>query len=311
MRRLLLALLLLAAPATAQEMVAVRPLVVVDNPSLLLGDLFTGAGPRATVVIGAAPPPGRRLVVEAAQLAALARHHGLAWRPLGTHERSIIERPGRAIALNEVQEALRADLLRLGLDAEAELELTGFLAPMVPPTALPSLTLEGPSFEASTGRFAATLTIMAEGIATQRQRLIGRAMPTQPAVVAARRLALGDVLRPADVRLVRLRAERLRPGAAETLDQVLGLQLRRPLAEGLPLLTADLAPPAVVTKNALVVMLLESPGLSLSVQGRAMESAAQGGLVPVMNLESRAVVEAQAIGPGRVRVAMGAVPVLR
>ena len=152
-------------------------------------------------------------------------------------------------------------------------------------------------------------------LAVYRRRWLRQRFPCvlrRAALWQFRALQRGElVLRPADVRLVRLRAERLRPGAAETLDQVLGLQLRRPLAEGLPLLTADLAPPAVVAKNALVVMLLESPGLSLSVQGRAMESAAQGGLVPVMNLESRAVVEAQAIGPGRVRVAMGAVPVLR
>jgi flagella basal body P-ring formation protein FlgA len=34
-------------------------------------------------------------------------------------------------------------------------------------------------------------------------------------------------------------------------------------------------------------------------------------MVPVMNLASRAVVEGQVIGPGRVRVALGAVPMQR
>ena len=44
----------------------------------------------AKVVIGAAPAPGRRLVVEPAQLLALARRHNLAWQPLSTGERSIL-----------------------------------------------------------------------------------------------------------------------------------------------------------------------------------------------------------------------------
>ncbi len=305
------ALLLLAGPAWAQEMVTVKPVAVVDSATLHLGDIFAGVGAREAVVVGTAPAPGRRLVVEAAQLAALARHHGLVWRPLMAGERSIIERPGRPVPQEEVAELLRAELLRLGLPAESELDLSGFAAPLVPLTALLNLGLEGLSYDAAQGRFATTLVVMAEGQPTLRLRVAGRAMPTLPVVVATRRLALGDVLRAADLRLVRLRAERVRPGTAETAEHLVGQQLRRPLAEGLPVMLGDLGPPAVVARNALVVMTLEAPGLSLTMQGRALDNAPQGGLVQVMNLESRAVVEAQAIGPGRVRVAMGAVPVIR
>jgi flagellar basal body P-ring formation protein FlgA len=308
---LLLVVPLAATPAMAQEVVTAKPVSVVDAPVLRLGDIFAGAGAREDVVIGAAPAPGHRLVVEPAQLLALARRYGLVWRPLSASERSVIERPGRAMPAAEVSEALRADLLRLGMDPEAELDLGAFLPPVVPPSALPQLTIEGLGYDPASGRFTATLVVMAEGVSTQRLRLAGRALPTVPVVVATRRLALGDVLRAADLRQTRMRAERVRPGAAETPEQVLGQQLRRPLAEGLPVMTADLGPPAVVAKNALVVMLLEAPGLSLTMQGRALDSAPRGGVVPVMNLESHAVVEAQAIAPGQVRVVMGAVPVQR
>jgi flagella basal body P-ring formation protein FlgA len=289
----------------------VKPAVVIDSPTLHLGDIFAGAGARADVVVGTSPAPGRRLVVEAPQLAALARIHGLAWRPLMAGERSIIERPGRPVPQDEVLELLRAELLRLGMPAESDLELPNFAAPLVPVSALLNLGLEGLVFEAAQGRFAATLVVLAEGQPSQRLRIAGRAMATAPVVVATRRLGLGDVIRAADVRLTRLRVERVRPGAAETPDQVIGQQLRRPMTEGLPVMTGDLGPPPVVSKNALVVMTLEAPGLSLTVQGRALADAPQGGVVQVMNLESNAVVEAQAIAPGRVRVAMGAVPVIR
>ncbi len=311
MQRFLLALLLLAAPAAAQEFATTRPLAVVDGPLITLGDIFAGAGTREAVVVGSSPPPGRRLVVEAAQLQALARHHGLAWRPFTANERCVIERPGRALPQAELLEVLRSALLEAGMAPEAELELAGFTPPMLPATALPQLLVEGLSFDATSGRFTAALVITAAATPSQRLRLAGRALPTQPAMVAARRLALGDVLRAADLRQTRLRADRIRPGTAESPEQVVGQQLRRPLAEGTAVQTADLAPPNVVAKNALVTMLLEAPGLSLAIQGRALADAAQGGLVQVMNLESRAVVEAQATGPGRVRVAMGSVPVLR
>jgi flagella basal body P-ring formation protein FlgA len=150
--------------------------------------------------------------------------------------------------------------------------------------------------------------VLADGAGTQRMRLAGRAVQTVPVVVATRRLALGEVLGPQDVRLTRLRAERVRPGQAQQIAQVMGQELRRPMAIEQGFALVDLGPPSIVQKNALVTLQLESPGISLSVQGRALESAARGANVPVMNLSSRNIVEGVAIAPGRVRVAMGTIP---
>jgi flagella basal body P-ring formation protein FlgA len=309
--RALVILLLLALPAAAQELAGPRPLAVIEDATLRLGDIFEGAGPRAGQAIGAAPAPGRRLVIEAAQLAALARAHGLAWRPLSAQERVVVERPGQVLPREEIAATLRAELLRLGLDPEAELDLGPLSPPMVPPGPARHLAAEGASLDPTTGRFGATLVVMADGMPMLRLRIAGRAVPTLPVVVATRRLALGDVVGAGDARLVRLRAERVRPGAAERLDQVLGQQLQRPLGGEMPFQRGDLAAPALVGRNTLVTMVVEAPGISLTAQGRALEAGPRGGLVPVMNLGSRTVVEGQVTGPGRVRVTMGAAPLRR
>ena len=309
--RLLAAMLFLATPAMAQEFAATRPLATVEDPTLRLGDIFEGAGPRAELSIGASPAPGRRLVLEVPQLTAIARLHRLGWRPASPHERVVVERPGRPVPRAEIEALLRDDLHRLGMEPEAELDLGALLLPLVPPAAPAQLGAEGVSFDPASGRFGATLVVMAEGMAVQRLRLSGRATPTLVAMVATRRLAIGEVIGPRDVRMQRLRADRVRAGTAELPDQVVGLQLHRPLAAEAPVFTADLGPPAIVERNALVTLVLEAPGLSLSAQGRALEAAPRGGLVPVMNLASRAVVEGEVVGPGRVRVAMGATPLRR
>jgi flagella basal body P-ring formation protein FlgA len=57
-----------------------------------------------------------------------------------------------------------------------------------------------------------------------------------------------------------------------------------------------------VERGQTVTMLYEAPGLTLTAQGRAMEAAPRGTLVPVMNLSSRVVVQAEVVAPGRVRV---------
>jgi flagella basal body P-ring formation protein FlgA len=57
-------------------------------------------------------------------------------------------------------------------------------------------------------------------------------------------------------------------------------------------------------------MLLDSPGIVLTAQGKAMDSGAVGERIRVMNPVSRAVIEADVIGADRVRVSPGALPLM-
>lgn len=309
LRRAILMLPALALPARAEDAPPVpRPLAVAEDAMLRLGDLFENAGRLAGQAVGAAPAPGRRMILDAANLAAIARRHGLAWRPLSGEERCIVERPGRPVPRDEIEAMVRLELARLGAEGEAEIELPGFAPPLVPVASAPELALEAAYYDGGTRRFAATLVVAAEGMPTLRQRIAGRALPTVPVVVAARRIAVGEIVRPGDIEERRVRAERVRPGTAQRAEDVIGRQARRPVGSDLPFMLMDLVAPVVVAKNQPVLMLLDAPGLTLTAQGRALDSAAMGEVVPVMNLASRSVVEAEAIGRGRVRVRAGAVP---
>ena len=209
-RRLLFALpvglLALQGKARAQT-VAVRSHTLVEDQVIRIADIFEGSS-RGDVVVGAAPNPGQRFVIEASQLAGIARRFNVEWRPMSGSERSVIERPGQALSREAAIEVLRAELLGLGLPADAELELAAFSPPILPLNALPRLSAEGGNYENASNRFAATLIVMADGMPSVRMRVTGRAIATAPAIVATRRLAVGDVVGPQDAKLVQLRAER-------------------------------------------------------------------------------------------------------
>ncbi|WP_439595624.1 flagellar basal body P-ring formation chaperone FlgA [Falsiroseomonas sp.] len=302
MRILPLLLLALAQPALAQELATLRPFATVEEATVRLDDLFEGLGARGATPLGPAPAPGQRLVVEAAQLVAIARRNNIPWRPTGGADRVVLDRPGRALAREEVLEALRIALRPQGVEEEAELELQAFNPPLIPPAAFPQITVEQAVFDPATQRFGASLAVLADGMATQRLRLAGRAVTTLPMLVATRRMAVGEVVQAEDVRLQRVPAAQLRPGAANSPEQAVGQALRRPAAPGQPLMMVNLSQPLVVERGSTVTMQYDIPGLAVTAQGRAMEGAARGALLPVMNLGSRIVVEARAIGPGRVRV---------
>jgi flagella basal body P-ring formation protein FlgA len=86
------------------------------------------------------------------------------------------------------------------------------------------------------------------------------------------------------------------------------MQLRRPVSAGQPLAAGDLQRPALVQRRGNVQIVLESAGLLLTAQGVAMETGGAGDQVRVLNPVSHAVMLAEVIGPGRVRVAPGSVP---
>jgi flagellar basal body P-ring formation protein FlgA len=97
---------------------------------------------------------------------------------------------------------------------------------------------------------------------------------------------------------------------AHDAAEAIGLQLRHQLAAGQPLTLSDLMRPALVRRGATVLVELESPGITLTAQGQALDTGSVGERIRVLNPISRAVLVAEVIGPDRVRVAPGAAPLV-
>ena len=149
--------------------------------------------------------------------------------------------------------------------------------------------------------------MIAEGVTA---RIVGRVYETIEAPVAAGRLLAGMILGPADMRLARVRAGLVRTEIARLPGQAIGKALRHTVPAGQPLPLADLQPPALVQKGGLVLMQLQSPGLTLTSQGQALEPGALGERIRVLNPASRAVIDAHVIGPGQVRIEPGSAPIV-
>jgi len=307
----LLIALALAGPIHTATLHAatLRPITTLAAPVVRLADLFDGLMADGTVVLGPGPAPGGRIVVEAAQLAAIARQFGVDWRPVG-QERAVLERPGRLLPREDVLAALRTALVGVGAPGDGDLDLPGYAAPLVPAEATVKTEVEQMDYDATTGRFVAMLSVAAEGMLTQRQRVAGTMHEMAEVPVPLRRLAPGTVLRAGDIHTARVRLATLRGEVARGAEQVVGMALRRTVLPGQALALADLSRPMAVAKGARVTMQLVAGGLSLTGHGQALESGALGDRIQVLNPASRAVLEVEVVGPDRVRVTAGSAPIM-
>lgn len=82
-------------------------------------------------------------------------------------------------------------------------------------------------------------------------------------------------------------------GGVADPDQIVGMEARKALFAGRPILLADVGNPAVVERNQIVQLVFSRFGLLIKTDGRAMDRAAPGEMIRVMNLESRSLVTAK------------------
>lgn len=91
-------------------------------------------------------------------------------------------------------------------------------------------------------------------------------------------------------------------GGVSDAHSLIGQEARVNIYAGRPILPTDIGPPAMVERNAIVLLLYTSGGLLITTEGRALDRAGLGEFVRVMNLSSRVVVVGKVRADGQIEV---------
>ncbi len=129
---------------------------------------------------------------------------------------------------------------------------------------------------------------------------------TVEALVYTRSLAAGETIAAEDVAYAPVQAH-LRPADAPAdVDGVIGKAAKRPLRAGAAVGARDFASPRLIAKDDVVAVAFASGGITLTLQGKALNHAAFGEPVQVRNPQSNKIIQAVATGPGAAVVGAGA-----
>ncbi|PLL14619.1 flagella basal body P-ring formation protein FlgA [Tabrizicola sp. TH137] len=120
-------------------------------------------------------------------------------------------------------------------------------------------------------------------------------------LVATRAIPAQTVLTPEDIAVVAAAI----PGALSDPAEAVGQATRRIIYPGRPILGADLGPPVMVARNALVRLEFRRGGLHIAAEGRALDEGALGAAIRVMALGSRSVLQGVVAAEGLVLVEGG------
>ncbi len=117
-------------------------------------------------------------------------------------------------------------------------------------------------------------------------------------VIAAGTIRGLSLIMPSDVAL----ADGDTPGALSAIEDAVGMEARVNLYPGRPIRPGDLRAPAIVERNEIVTLRYEQGGLLILAEGRALDRAAAGEPLRVLNLDSRNTISGVASARGLVTV---------
>lgn len=283
--------------------VSLNPDAMVSSDRIRLGDLFTDLGAQGKREIGPAPAPGRSVVYDAGYLTRLAHSYQVDWQPAPGESQVVITRATRTIGATEIRAALTEAMTRRVSSGRLQIELDDRGAPIqLPAEARVDVTVENLYFPPAQTRFSAELVLSNESGVFRRVPVAGRALTFIEVPVLSRRVSPGDVITPADITWIEAPTSQLASDVAISEGDLVNRTPRRSLGVQTPVSLRDIQAQRLITKGALVTMVLQAPNMLLTTQGRAMQDGARGEMIRVVNTQSNRTVDAVVVNYNQVSV---------
>lgn len=308
MKKLLVAVAMTAFMINSAHAASPRSESAVSGDVVTVGDVFDGVTHDADYALAPAPAYGKTLTLGVHDLRRISDAFNLGWQASDGFAQTVIRRAGRSIGSGAIEAALQGKLAEALPGRKFEMQLHDrSLALHLPEGAGADIAVSSLKYDLARGEFHAQVAAGA-GESALRRAVSGRIFPVTSVPVLLNPLHQGDVISERDIDYIDVRTGDLGANVIADAQKLVGMSPRRGLQPLKPLTASDIVPPVVVKKGDIVTMTLQSASLSLTVQGKALESGAAGETVRVLNTASGQAVEAVVTGPRAAAVRAPAQP---
>lgn len=285
------------------EAATLKPLAVVNDEVVRVGDLFSDAGEKADVVIGNAPAVGSDITLSARTLLRVAAAHGVQWTPQSASEQVIVRREAHTISPLELQDVVKAALNKQGLSSEYSVTLNELRSALVLPANLPA-TAEVVNLSYTPGRDFFTATVAAPSAAqpVKTINVSGTVEKTLQIPVLKSSVRAGEIIGSTDLEWVDIAERVLMPDTITDADDLIGKTPARQIALNKPIRAKEVTNPQLVGRGDDITIIFKAGGMQLTAKGKAMQNGAEGDLVRVVNASTNRSVTAMVSGDRTVEV---------
>lgn len=287
MKKLLMAVAMTAFIVNSAQAAEPASEVALQADVVTVGDVFPGVTHDANYVLSPAPAYGKTMTLSASDLKRISDAFNLGWQPVSALTQTTIRRASQDIGADKITAALQSALAQK-LDGQ-KFEATPSernISMHVPENVAADVTVSDLRYDLARGEFSAMLTA-----GTEEKAVTGRLIPVTSVPVLKAQLQKGALITAEDLDYVDVRNSDLSANVLVSADQLIGMSPRRSLAALKPIASSDVSSPVVVKKGEIVTMVLQNSEMTLTTQGKALESGAVGETVRIINPSSGQSVE--------------------
>ena len=285
------------------ESLTLRDRIMVDDDVVRLGDLFQESLSDGDVAVAQSPKAGQTLTLDARFLQQVARAYRLSWKP-AKYQKVTIGRMSQRITAPMVRDAIAVAVQeRMGSANDLDIALDGGDLELDLPTDVEnSVSVSAINFDPHSNRFAAILVAPADGPPVIQRNVFGTVYEMAQIPVPKRLISAGDIIAADDLEWQPVHLTRLSGNSLTDAEQLIGRMAKRPLKAGQILRQSDVAVSPVIRKNDLIRLVVKTGQMTLSVQGKALQDAALGQTVRVVNVNSNRQLTGTVIDAGTVAI---------
>ncbi|WP_119301938.1 flagellar basal body P-ring formation chaperone FlgA [Dongia deserti] len=281
-----------------------RERIMVDGDVVRLGDLFQESLSDGDVAVAQAPKVGQTLSLDARFLQQVARAYRLNWKPSSKYQKITIGRVSQRVTAPMVRDAVAVAVQeRIGSSSDLDIVLDGGDLELDLPTDVEnSVAVSAINFDPNSNRFAAILVAPADGPPIIQRNVFGTVYEMAQIPVPKRLISAGETIVAEDLEWQAVHLTRLSGNSLTDAEQLIGRMAKRPLKAGQILRQSDVAVSPVIRKNDLIRLVVKTGQMTLSVQGKAMQDAALGQSIRVINVNSNRQLSGTVIDAGTVAI---------
>ncbi len=291
---------LMAGPIAAAPIL--KPSVEVSSLIVTVGDMFDNAGLSAERALFRAPAPGTRGVVSIGAIRMAAAKIGIKnFDDRGLSQVSVYRR-GIIFTEQDIANIIDEELKKRGIISEkiiAQINFSHKIDKIYAELSPSPIELSELKYYPRAQSFKAQIKIAGKDELREISGTLNM-MINVPHLINS--LKKGDIISENDIEMrpVDLRFAQSSDLAIKT--QIIGKQLRRSTNKGMALRSSDIMEPELIKRSEMVTLYYRKGPLTLSVKGQALNSAPKGGVVSVLNLSSKNIVQGIALADGAVIV---------
>lgn len=279
------------------------PQVAVSSDQVRLSDIFADLNGDEDAVLGAAPQPGKTMIIGSKTLTRVAGLYNVDWQATSPLDQVVVTRDVQTIAPELIKDAIKSALKAKGVSGEFDVSLGG-LPPAITLGGEVPATVEVAQMNFTPGRdvFSATLAAPSAANPLKTMSVSGVIEKSQEIPVLRSALKNGDVIGAADIEWLSVTTKNMVYDTMTDADQLIGKTPLRAVQAGEPIRKRDIISPQLVARGDEVLIEFVSGSMTLSAKGKAMQPGADGDLIRVVNLTSNQSLRAEVVGDRMVRV---------